>query len=182
MDDGQRVRIFRPDRRDVLRVIHGKPQERTRFQGLSPNRQRADDVRHAARVLPLLPDPARPVVENALADFGRLALDHAVQAGPDFLRREDISRKPVLNVDIAPSPPVVPGRIPRPRSRRRHGRGSPVRGSTAFRAVRSSSGPGQNMCSRNSGCSRHPSSTRNATSPASRYRSGVPDSRRSGAG
>ena len=73
---------------------------------------RTDDLRHSAGVFPILPDPGRPIVEYTLAGFGRPACNRHEQPGPDFLGGEDVPRNPVLDINVCPLPPVVPGRIP----------------------------------------------------------------------
>ena len=65
-----------------------------------------------SRVLTLLPDPTRPVVEEPLADPGQSALYRYDEPRPDLLRREYVAGKPILDIYVSLSPPVVSSRIP----------------------------------------------------------------------
>ena len=172
--------MFSPDRRNILDVMDRKPQNRADFQRFASNCQRANQLRHAACVFPVLPYPTRPIVENTLADLGPLALDRNDQPGPDFVGRESVTRKPILNVDVSPCSPVVAGRIPN-------------RESTARMCVNDKSwaprsaglsGPAFVQCGICALVAPVASriSRQGATSPVSQHPWGVPHNRNSGAG
>ena len=112
MDDGNRIGVIGFDRGDVLRVVDGEAQDRTDVPRLTPNRQCSDDLRHAASVIPVLPDPARPVVEKALAYLGLSTVNLYGQPGPDLLGRESVPRESIVNVDIPLPLPVVSRGVP----------------------------------------------------------------------
>ena len=112
MYDRYRVGVFRADRRNILGVVDRQAPNLPDCYRLSFDGHGTKDPRHQIRFRPPLSDPARPVIEQALAYSGGAAVDGYRQSGPDLLRRKHVARNPILNVHASSCLPVVPRRIP----------------------------------------------------------------------